>query len=149
MITIKEYVDRMFRNIPENEQTIGIKKEIIENLQEKVMDLMESGKAEEDAINKAIVDFGDFDEILSELSSQSSVETKVKRLATAEEKYRKTTNAFLFSLCGSAIIIALMVFINMYYSPQTIWFVYPVFAVIWWPLALFFSWIGRRAGRQK
>ncbi|HPQ46090.1 MAG TPA: permease prefix domain 1-containing protein [Clostridia bacterium] len=149
MITIKEYVDRMFRNIPENEQTIGIKQEIIENLQEKVMDLMESGKAEEDAINKAIVDFGDFDEILSELSSQSSVETKVKRLATAEEKYRKTTNAFLFSLCGSAIIIALMVFINMYYSPQTIWFVYPVFAVIWWPLALFFSWIGRRAGRQK
>lgn len=149
MITIKEYVDRMFRNIPENEQTIGIKQEIIENLQEKVMDLMESGKAEEDAINKAIVDFGDFDEILSELSSQSSVETKVKRMATAEEKYRKTTNAFLFSLCGSAIIIALMVFINMYYSPQTIWFVYPVFAVIWWPLALFFSWIGRRAGRQK
>lgn len=149
MITIKEYVDRMFRNIPENEQTIGIKQEIIENLQEKVMDLMEGGKAEEDAINKAIVDFGDFDEILSELSSQSSVETNVKRMATAEEKYRKTTNAFLFSLCGSAIIIALMVFINMYYSPQTIWFVYPVFAVIWWPLALFFSWIGRRAGRQK
>lgn len=149
MITIKEYVDRMFRNIPENEQTRSIRQEIIENLQEKVMDLMEEGKAEEDAINKAIVDFGDFDEILSELSLETTGDPKFKHVTTSEEKYRKTTNAFLFSLCGSSIIIALMVFINMYYSPQTIWFVYPVFAVIWWPLALFFSWIGRRAGRQK
>ncbi|MBN1623931.1 MAG: hypothetical protein JXN10_07900 [Clostridia bacterium] len=147
MITIQEYVNRMFKNIPENEQTIGIRQEIIENLQEKVMDLMESGKEEEDAINKAIVDFGDFDEIISELSVDTSPVTLKDDKKTVEYNYRKTTNAFLFSLCGSAIIIALAVFINMYYSPGTIWFVYPMFAIIWWPLAMFFRWLNRRNRR--
>lgn len=147
MITIQEYVDRMFSNIPENEQTMSIKQEIIENLQEKVMDLIENGKEEEDAINKAIVDFGDFDEIMSELSIETAPVTSIDNKKMAEYKYKKTTNAFLFSLCGSAIIIALTVFINLYYSPGTIWFVYPLFAIIWWPLAMFFRWLNRRNRR--
>lgn len=36
MITIKEYVDRMFKNIPVSEQAEGVKQEITQNLQEKV-----------------------------------------------------------------------------------------------------------------
>lgn len=67
MITIKEYVDRMFNNVPVNENTESIKQEIMQNLEERVRDLMENGKEEEDAVNKAIVDFGDFDEIKNEL----------------------------------------------------------------------------------
>jgi len=147
MITIQEYVDRMFRNIPENEQTESVKQEIIQNLQEKVMDLMDSGKEEEDAVNKAIVDFGDFDEIIKELGVEKAVEYNMNKEASERYKYKKTTNAFMFSLFGSALIIALMVFINLYYTPGVIWFVYPLFAVIWWPLAMFFRWLNRRNRR--
>jgi len=147
MITIQEYVDRMFRNIPENEQTESVKQEIIQNLQEKVMDLMDGGKEEEDAVNKAIVDFGDFDEIIKELGVEKAVEYNMNKEASERYKYKKTTNAFMFSLFGSALIIALMVFINLYYTPGVIWFVYPLFAVIWWPLAMFFRWLNRRNRR--
>lgn len=147
MITIQEYVERMFKNIPENDQTSGIKQEIIQNLQEKVVDLIDSGKDEEDAINKAIVEFGDFEEIKGELELETAPSEVVQERENAEYKYKKTTNAFLFALCGSGIFIALMIFINMYYSPGIIWFVYPVFAIIWWPLAMFFRWLNRRSRR--
>jgi len=146
MITIKEYVERLFRNVPDSEESRNIKQEIIQNLQEKVADLIESGKSEEDAINKAIVDFGDFDEIRNELASEP-VPVRVEKGITAQEKYRRTTNALMFSIFGSAIIIGLMIFINFYYSPGAIWFVYPLFGVIWWPLAMFFTWLNRRSKR--
>lgn len=146
MITIKDYVERLFRNVPDNESSRNMRQEIIQNLQEKVSDLMENGKSEEDAINKAIVDFGDFDEIRDELTLDMKPEFQSdKRIA--EENYKKTTNAFLFSIFGFMIIIGLMLFINLYYSPGTIWFVYPLFAAIWWPLAMFFRWLNRRNKR--
>ena len=145
MISIKEYVDRMFKNVPVNENTESIKQEIIQNLQEKVMDLMENGKEEEDAVNKAIIDFGDFEEIKTELmSAVQSVKAEVK---SPRRSYRKITNALLFAICGSIIFTALMVFINFYYSPGRIWFVYPLFGIIWWPLSLFFVWLGKRDKR--
>ncbi len=146
MITIKEYVERLFKNVPDSEESRNMRQEIIQNLQEKVADLMENGKSEEDAINKAIVDFGDFDEIRNELAGAPVLE-KVNKGISDREKYRRTTNALMFSIFGSVIIIGLMVFINYYYSPGTIWWVYPLFGVIWWPLAMFFTWLNRRSKR--
>jgi len=146
MITIKEYVERLFKNIIESENSKSMKEEILQNLQEKVQDLISSGKAEEDAINKAIVDFGDFDELREELTFETKPEVQSDKIK-AEIKYKKTTNALLFSIFGFIIIMGLMLFINYYYSPKTIWFVYPLFAVIWWPLAMLFTWLNRRNKR--
>ena len=47
-----------------------------------------------------------------------------------------------FSLWGSGLIVALFIFINVYYTPDDIWFVYPTFAVAWWPLVMFYKWLG-------
>lgn len=138
MITIKDYVEGLFRDIPDSEEKENIKQEIILNLEEKVQDLTESGKAEEDAVNKAIVDFGDIEEIKKDL---------MKASGGIKEPPRKKTNYvnnLWFSIWGSALIIGLVVFINYYYSPHTIWFVYPTFAVLWWPLAMFFTWLNNR-----
>ncbi len=41
----------------------ALEEDIVTNLSEKVEDLMEEGKSEEDAINKAIVEFGDVAEL--------------------------------------------------------------------------------------
>ena len=82
---------------------------------------------------------------LSEKYFMKALPKSVKRIA--ENKYKKTTNAFLFSIFGFLIIIGLMLFINLYYSPGTIWFVYPLFAAIWWPLSMFFRWLNRRNKR--
>ncbi|MFC4618723.1 permease prefix domain 1-containing protein [Camelliibacillus cellulosilyticus] len=129
MKKIKNHVDELFKGIPKSAEKEAIKQDIIENLEEKVYDLMAQGKEEEDAINKAIVDFGDIDEIKRELSAKKPVKKKMTKLDLA------------FSIWGSVLIIALFLFINFYYTPHIIWFVYPTFAVLWWPLSMFYRWL--------
>jgi hypothetical protein len=127
--TIKQYVDEWFKDVPKSEKKEVIMQEIEENMEEKVADLIAQGKDEEDAINKTIVEFGDIEEIKKEL------------LAGAPKKKDMSKLNLGFSIWGSTLIIALFVFINFYYTPKTIWFVYPTFVVLWWPLTMFYVWL--------
>ncbi|WP_313894836.1 permease prefix domain 1-containing protein [Psychrobacillus sp.] len=131
MKKLKNHVDELFKDIPEGEQKIAIKQEVLENLEEKVWDLIERGKEEEDAINKAIVDFGDIEEFKKEFGVNQSEKQTVKK--------NMTKINLGYSIWGSSLIIALFVFINFYYTPENIWFVYPTFAVLWWPLTMYFK----------
>lgn len=133
MSTIEKHLERLFREIEDSREKKDILEEITLNLQEKVSDLMNDGKSEEDAINKAIVDFGDIDDIKKELYRKQS--GKVQKLAMIRLGY---------SVWGSVLIIALFVFINLYFSPGLIWYPFPVFALLWWPLTMFFGWLKRR-----
>lgn len=132
MKKLRSYVDNLFEGIPDGEQKENVRQEILQNLEEKVMDLVTEGKQEEDAINKVLVEFGDFEEIRNELMEKKSPINKNYSLALG------------YSIWGSILIIALVVFINMYYTPRIIWFVYPVFAVLWWPLSMLFRWLSHR-----
>ncbi len=109
---INDYVENLFADVPDSREKSDIVQEIILNLEEKVQDLMEQGKDEEDAINKAIVDFGDISEIKRNLPYASTNSIKVDKT--------NYVNNLLFSLCGAALIIGLCVFINLYYSPNNI-----------------------------
>lgn len=129
MKKLKSHVDELFKEIPETEEKKAIKQEVLENLEEKVRDLMEFGKDEEDAINKAIVDFGDIDDLKNELGVKKQ---------PLKNSYSKLN--LMYSIWGSFLIIALFLFINMYYTPKNIWFVYPTFGVLWWPLTMYFKW---------
>ncbi|WP_339282278.1 permease prefix domain 1-containing protein [Oceanobacillus sp. FSL K6-3682] len=134
MNKIKNHVDELFKDIRKSEEKEIIKQEIFQNLEEKVYDLVAQGKEEEDAVNKAIVEFGNIDEIKSELGVYNvNRDGDGKRIERAKIDLN-------FSIWGSILIIALMVFINLYYSPSTIWFVYPTFAILWWPLSMFYRW---------
>lgn len=132
MKKIEEHVRRLFHEVPDSDQKNQVMQEIISDLEEKVRDLRAQGKEEEDAVNKAIVEFGDIDDLKHELAGN--------------KKSRKKKGSSLglgYSIWGSALIIALVLFINFYYSPKVIWFVYPTFAVLWWPLSMFFRWLKR------
>jgi hypothetical protein len=130
MRKIKDHVEELFKEIPDSERKVTMKQEIIQNLEEKVLDLIYEGKEEEDAVNKAIVEFGDIEDIKKELGT------------TALPRNNRFSLHLGFSLWGSGLIIALFIFINFYYTPSTIWFVYPTFAVAWWPLVMFYKWLG-------
>jgi len=134
MRTIKDHVKELFKDIPTSEHKELMMEDIIQNMEEKVSDLMFAGKFEEDAINKTIVEFGDVEDIKRELGTNTN---------NSPRRDRKRVSLHLgFSLWGSGLITALFIFINLYYSPGVIWFVYPVFAVLWWPLAMFYRWLG-------
>lgn len=129
MKSISIHVEEMFSNVPDSEQRDEIMRDIKQNLEDKVLDLMEQGKSEEDAINKAIVEFGDIEDIKKELT-----------LILPDKKNRAYLNLG-FSIGGSLLIILMSLFMNYYYSPHTIWFVYPTFLILWWPLSMFYVWM--------
>jgi len=126
---INDHVEELFKDVSYSEETEAIKLEITQNLEEKVWDLMEQGKSEEDAINKAIVDFGDIGDLKQELGNKKTDKKDLTKLNLG------------FSIWGSLLIICLFIFINFYYTPHTIWFVYPTFCVLWWPLSMYFYWL--------
>lgn len=134
MKTIQEHVDALFKEIPDSERKESLKKEIVENLQEKVNDLIDQGKAEEDAINRAIVEFGDISDIRDELRNQQQL-----------PMMRNSAGLSLgYSIVGSLLIIGLMLFINLYVAKGFLWCVFPIFGVLWWPLSMFFRWLKLR-----
>jgi VIT1/CCC1 family predicted Fe2+/Mn2+ transporter len=137
MNRIEEYVERSFSGIPESEQKEQLKQEILQNLSDKVSDLIRQGKTQEDAENKAIVDFGDIDDLKQELKSGAAA-------ADLPLKNPKYLYQLWFSVIGSILIIALVTFVDMYYTPSVPWFVYPTFAILWWPLSMFFRWLKHR-----
>lgn len=130
---IEEYVERCFKDIPDSERKEQLKQEILQNLNEKVFDLIEQGKSQEDAENKAIIEFGEIDDIKNELGKGIPAEKPAK--------INKYSLRLGYSLGGSALIIGLMIFINLYFSRGVIWFVFPTFAVLWWPLTMAFLWL--------
>jgi hypothetical protein len=133
MNKIEEYVESCFKDLPASERKEQLKQEIAENLNEKVFDLMEQGKSEEDAVNKTILEFGDIDDIKQELSKGVPAEEPAK--------INKYLLRLGFSLGGSALIIGLLLFANLYYTKNIIWFVFPTFGVLWWPLVMAFQWL--------
>lgn len=135
MKRIKHQVDKWFKEVPKSEERESVKQDIQESLQEKVFDLMEQGVEKEKAIEQAIAEFGDVKEIITELD--------LKNQQTKRDMAKINLG---FSIWGSILIISLFLFINFYYSPNVIWFVYPTFVVLWWPLSMFYYWLRVKRG---
>jgi hypothetical protein len=125
-MTIRSYVEMQFKGISDSEEKSNIMEELILNMSEQVDDLVEKGKELEDAINKVVVDFGDMSELKNEL-----IEKEVSPLLRLKV-------LLSFSIWGAILISALAIFINLTTTPGYLWCVYPIFAVIWWPLAMFY-----------
>ena len=136
---IREYVEEMFQSVPESDEKQSMMSELIADTEEKAADLMAEGKEEEDAVNKALVELGDLSEIKLGLMGAPQPRQNLTRLR----------NSLLYSVMGSLLVIALMMFINFYYSPGTIWFVYPVFAILWWPLSVLLTYMNRKDGGRR
>lgn len=130
MNEIETHLQKLFAEIPDSKRKIEVMQEIAQNLNEKVSDLILSGHSREQAVKQTIDDFGDIDDLKEELTS-SAKWTKQSKIGLS----------LAFSVWGGILITAFFLFLNFYYTPHVIWFVYPVFAVIWWPMSIFFYWL--------
>jgi hypothetical protein len=131
MNRIEAHVSSVFKTIPDSERKTQLTREIIQDMQEMVSDFMADGKSEEDAVNKAIVEFGEIDDLKVELSPP-------------EVRRNRYGLNLAYSIAGSILIILLVIFINFYYSPSVVWCVYPIFGVLWWPLTVLFVYLRKR-----
>ncbi len=137
MKRIRNFVKNTFKDVPKNERD-AIIEQVTLMLQEKVEDLQETGLTLDEAVDRAVLEFGD----ASDYFKHSQPRPFFKRIKTIKH-YR---NDFYFSLFGALIIIAMLVFSNLYYTPGLIWFVLPALAVLWWPLAVLYHMLNKKEG---
>lgn len=52
--------------------------------------------------------------------------------------HAKHKNFFAFSIQASIWISAFVIGMNWAFSPSVIWAIYPIFAVVWWPISMYF-----------
>jgi len=141
MKKIRNFVKNIFKDVQMDEKSKTINS-VTQSLLEKVEDLKESGMTEQDAIDKTVLEFGtvnDFFDVPEEL--------------TRKEKRRKTINHYkndlLFSGVGTLIIICILLYMNLYFFPGTLWFVIPSIAILWWPLAILYNLLNKKENRKE
>ena len=140
MKKIENFVKHTFKNIPKEGKAETIKS-VTEALIEKVDDLMEKGLSEQEAIDKAVIEFGTVEDYFD-------ISEKIKRKERRIKTLNHYKNDLLFSVVGSLIIIAIILFVNLTYAPQTLWFVIPSIAILYWPLAILYNLLNKRESRK-
>jgi hypothetical protein len=141
MKQIKNFVKNTFKGV-EKDKRDEITQSVTELLIEKVEDLIESGLSEQEAIDKAVVEFGTLEDYFDDSIKKAKKEKRQKTL-------RHYGNDLLFSGVGSAIVIGILAFVNLYYVPDTLWFVIPSIAILFWPLSILYNLLNKRANRKQ
>ncbi|WP_336787940.1 hypothetical protein [Paenibacillus sp. MMO-177] len=57
--------------------------------------------------------------------------------------YVRKKQYYPFSISASALMIAFFITVNMVSSPDAIWAIYPIFAILWWPLSMYYFGVKR------
>ena len=87
METIRVYLDNMFSALPKTAQMTELKSNILNNMEEKYNELKAAGKSENEAIGIVISEFGNIDELVSELGIKKEEDTNSYPMITREETY--------------------------------------------------------------
>ncbi|KFZ26031.1 MAG: hypothetical protein KQ78_01745 [Candidatus Izimaplasma bacterium HR2] len=141
MKQIKNFVKNTFKDVDKDKRNEIIQSVTI-SLTEKVEDLIETGLSEQEAIDKAVVEFGTVEDFFDDNIKKQKKEKRQKTL-------RHYGNDLLFSGVGSAIVIGLLAFINFYYNSSNLWFVVPSIAILFWPLAILYNLLNKRANKKE
>ncbi len=85
MDTIRNYLDNIFANLPKTGKVIELKNNILSNMEDKYNELKHQGKTENEAIGIVISEFGNIDELVSELGISMDSEIPSQPLVTMDE----------------------------------------------------------------
>ena len=73
MNAIRNYLDNMFRNLPNTEEVRRAKAELLQMMEDKYEELISEGKSENEAVGIVISEFGNLDELAESLGIQEAV----------------------------------------------------------------------------
>ena len=73
MNAIRNYLDNMFRNLPNTEEVRRAKSELLEMMEDKYEELISEGKSENEAVGIVISEFGNLDELAESLGITEAV----------------------------------------------------------------------------
>ncbi len=67
METIKNYLESMFRGLPQTDKVMKAKSELLQMMEDKYTELIRSGKTENEAVGEVIQNFGNLDDLAEDL----------------------------------------------------------------------------------
>ena len=79
METIKNYLESMFRNLPNTAEVLKAKNELLQMMEDKYTELIREGKTENEAVAKVIAEFGNLDEVAASLGIKEVIGEKKER----------------------------------------------------------------------
>ncbi len=132
---VKQFIEKIFKKYPDTIEKKEICERLITTLEEKVDDLVQDGKTKEEATNIAIAEFGDAKDFMTEYEKEESIKIKSKKLL----------NAFYYSLMGTALSNALILFIGLYYLKDNYWWIIALIAIWWWPITMLYAYLNYRS----
>lgn len=102
---IKNYVDVLFKGIPNTQKAKELKEEILSNLNEHFEAHIKEGKSENQAYTESLADLGDVDELLKNLEPEKELKSKIDLYKTKRAKY--TSISIILYIIGVTILIGL------------------------------------------
>jgi hypothetical protein len=142
MKQIINFVKNTFKDLPKSQGRDEIVLLVTETLLEKVEDLVETGMEEQEAIDKAVLEFGSVEDYLERIEKEEKKEHRRKTLT----HYK---NDVLFSLVSTVIIIGVLAYINLYWFNGTLWFIVPALGMLFWPLSVLYHLLNKRATNKE
>ncbi len=118
MDIIKNYLDNMFASLPNTPQMSKVKNDLFSTMEDKYLELKQSGKSENEAIGIVISEFGNIDELISELGIKTENNRPVIPTITAEQAQNYISarrSAGLLTAIGvflSILGVAMLIFIS-------------------------------------
>ena len=114
METIKNYLESMFRNLPNTNEVLKAKNELLQMMEDKYAELRREGKSENEAVATVISEFGNLDEVAASLGikdvlNNGNKEEQTKRNLTLDEVKEYLSdffNSILFKAIGIALFIS-------------------------------------------
>lgn len=140
MKQIENFVKNVFKKVPKNSQRDEIIESVTISLTEKVEDLVENGLSEQEAVDKAVVEFGTVEDYFIDYHKKAKKEKRSKTIS----HYK---NDLMFSIVSSILAIAILATVNFTYTPDNLWFFIPSIAVMWWPLVLLYRLLNKKGDK--
>ena len=100
-LKIKEYVEELFENAPQNKKSMEFKEELLANLLEKYNDLVESGTEREVAYNKVIGSIGNVEDLFGE----EDIITQTKQSFSRKKHARNIAIAIMLYILSPVCVI--------------------------------------------
>ncbi|MBO4532873.1 MAG: hypothetical protein J5726_04160 [Treponema sp.] len=111
METIKNYLESMFRNLPNTDEVLKAKRELLQMMEDKYTELIREGKTENEAVAKVIAEFGNLDEVSASLGIKEVIGEKKERNRrnVTMEEIKEYINDKIASILFTAIGVALFI----------------------------------------
>jgi|GEM_PF-4751447 len=108
MDTIMNYIDSMFSGIPENDATRRLRDDITANMTDKYEELVSDGKSENEAVGTVISEFGNIDEVLSEMGISRTA--KAKKTASPVRVFVKRNIVSLIARPAAPVALMILLY---------------------------------------